>query len=74
MTANDLIENAKCKNLTKLSLRDIEIVDLSPLRGMPLLKLALRGTKVSDLSPLRGMSLDELWITDTPVALRNIIL
>ncbi|MBX9680208.1 MAG: hypothetical protein K2X38_15715 [Gemmataceae bacterium] len=44
-----------------------QLVDLSPLKAMPLEGLFCFGTKVSDLSPLRGMPLTYLDIGRTPV-------
>jgi hypothetical protein len=40
--------------------RNSELVDLSPLRGLPLSVLGLSNTKVEDLSPLTGMPLTNL--------------
>jgi serine/threonine-protein kinase len=44
-----------------------KLVDIAPLRGMPLTKLTLTNTRVSDLSPLKGMSLAYLYIGTTQV-------
>jgi serine/threonine protein kinase/Leucine-rich repeat (LRR) protein len=44
-----------------------DVVDLTPLAGMPIVRLRLRGTKVIDLAPLRGMPLTDLDISNTPV-------
>jgi hypothetical protein len=46
--------------LKRLALNETSVVDLEPLRGMPLEELFLRNTKVVDLSPLRGMPLKNL--------------
>jgi Leucine-rich repeat (LRR) protein/tRNA A-37 threonylcarbamoyl transferase component Bud32 len=54
--------------LTGLDCPYTKVVDLSPLKGLPLTYLECGGTKVSDLSPLTGMSLAELRFGDTSVA------
>lgn len=45
----------------------IELSDLTPLRGLPLVSLKIEDTKVSDLTPLKGMKLEELDIQNTDV-------
>jgi Leucine-rich repeat (LRR) protein len=44
-----------------------EVVDLSPLAGMPFAVLDLARTHVHDLSPLAGMPLEELDCSATPL-------
>jgi serine/threonine protein kinase/Leucine-rich repeat (LRR) protein len=47
--------------LEKLTCRDLRtLVDLAPLKGMPLKHLDLLGTAVADVAPLRGMPLEVL--------------
>ncbi len=43
------------------------VVDLSPLRDLPIAELALADTRVTDLAPLAGMPLKRLDLTRTPV-------
>jgi Leucine-rich repeat (LRR) protein len=43
------------------------LIDLAPLRGMPLNKLLLAGAGVSDLTPLAGMPLTTLSMNNTRV-------
>jgi hypothetical protein len=43
------------------------LVDLSPLKGLPLTTLWMSSNKVSDLTPLRGMPLRNLTIMETEV-------
>jgi serine/threonine protein kinase/Leucine-rich repeat (LRR) protein len=45
-----------------------KLVDLSPLRGIPLTYLNCSATKVSDVSPLQGMPLTNLLCSGTQVA------
>lgn len=47
-------------NLTSLFVISNQLVDLSPLQGLPLTRLALFGTLVPDLKPLQGLKLTEL--------------
>jgi hypothetical protein len=44
-----------------------DVIDLSPLRGMPLRSLDISETPVVDLSPLAGMPLEYLFISNTAV-------
>jgi serine/threonine protein kinase/Leucine-rich repeat (LRR) protein len=44
-----------------------DVVDLSPLSGMPIVRLRLQRTKVIDLAPLRGMPLTDLDLSGTEV-------
>ncbi len=44
------------------------IIDVSPLKGLPLKYLDLTGNEVSDISALEGMPLDELYLENTKVA------
>jgi len=43
------------------------LIDISPLRGLPLVRLSLAGTKVKNLSPLRDMPLESLNLTGCPI-------
>jgi serine/threonine protein kinase len=48
-------------------LRDrADVIDLSPLEGMPISRLSLARTKVIDLTPLKGMPLTALDLAETP--------
>ena len=42
------------------------VVDISPLKGLPIVALDLQGTAVHDLSPLRGSKIRELFLENTP--------
>ena len=54
--------------LTSLSIhRNPELVDLEPLRGMPLKRLWIDDTAVSDLTPLSGMPIEQLYMINTKV-------
>jgi hypothetical protein len=44
-----------------------DVVDLTPLRGMPLRSLDISETAVVDVSPLAGMPLEYLYITGTAI-------
>ena len=50
-------------NLTSLWVMSDQLVDLSPLQGLPLTRLALHGTLVPDLTPLQDINLTELDLT-----------
>jgi hypothetical protein len=54
--------------LRSLSLRDVPVSDLSPLRGLPLESLDCYHTRVTDLAPLRGMKLRWLVVSNTGVS------
>jgi len=45
-----------------------DLVDISPLKGLPIEKLYLEHTKITDLKPLEGMQLKELFLNGTPVS------
>ena len=49
-----------------LDISSTDVVELEPLRGMPLMSLNVGGTKVNDLSPLKGMPLKFLGCYSTP--------
>jgi hypothetical protein len=51
-----------------LSIRATRVIDLSPLRDLPLTVLLLPDTAVADLSPLRTLKLVRLQITNTRVS------
>jgi Leucine-rich repeat (LRR) protein len=55
------------KTITRLSMADAPVSDLSPLRGMPLTFLRISSTKVTDLSPIKGMPVTNLTMTATAV-------
>ncbi len=44
-----------------------DVIDLSPLRGMPFVDLCIDGTAVTDLSPLVGMPLTSLCMSNTAI-------
>ena len=53
--------------LHTLVINDMQITDLSSLKGLRLNSLRMRGrTRVADLSPLREMPLKELWLDYQP--------
>jgi hypothetical protein len=58
------IKEAKESGDTSLDLRDLQISDLTPLKGLTNLEtLWLRNNKISDLSPLKGLTnLEALWL------------
>jgi eukaryotic-like serine/threonine-protein kinase len=71
----DLSPLRGCTNLALLDVGDTRVVDLEPLRGLPLQRLYIFGTAVADLDPLLGLPLRTLYldrcsaITDvTPLA------
>lgn len=43
------------------------VMDLSPLSGLPLQELDIRNTRVSDLTPLQGMPLVRFYAEGTPI-------
>jgi hypothetical protein len=45
-----------------------KLVDISPVKGIPLRELRIQGTGVIDLTPLKGLPLEKLVLSDTPVA------
>jgi len=53
--------------IVAVGLREANVSDLSPLRGLPLQLLDLTATQVSDLSPLSGMRLVRLALGGTKV-------
>lgn len=48
-------------------LRQRGVVDLSPLKGLPLMALEVGGTSVADLRPVLGPALRQLGIADTAI-------
>jgi len=52
---------------SELDLTGTQIIDLTPLAGMPVELLYLGDTQVSDLTPLAGMQLMGLWIWGTQI-------
>ncbi len=58
------------ERVTRLDLRDSEVTDLEPLKGLTNLeRLYLTGTEVADLEPLKGLtSLQRLYLRGTQVA------
>jgi len=54
--------------LWDLNLTGDNVVDLSPLRGMPIERLGLWKTKVTDLSAISGMPIKYLQLSHTPIA------
>ena len=53
--------------LSRLTLDNTKVADLSPLRGMPLKYLGVNGTAVSDLTPLEGAPLSRFGCAGSPV-------
>jgi eukaryotic-like serine/threonine-protein kinase len=49
-------------NLALLDVGDTRVVDLEPLRGLPLQRLYIFGTAVADLDPLLAMPLRTLYL------------
>ncbi|MDO5539295.1 MAG: protein kinase [Eubacteriales bacterium] len=59
---------AYMKNLRKLVLDNQQIIDISPLKELPLESVSLCGNPILDLAPLKGKeTLEELRIEDTNV-------
>ena len=61
------------RGLTKLECpatapNENQLVDLSPLKGLPLTHLSIKNTHVRDLSPLVGMKLTLIDLSFTPVS------
>ena len=52
--------------------RKNQIVDLTPLEGMPLTMLNFTGNPISDLSPLQGIPLVKLDIRGVPLNEKNL--
>jgi Leucine-rich repeat (LRR) protein len=51
-----------------LDLSGCDVIDLSPLEGMPIMELYLEGNQqLADISPLRGMPLQKLYLSNTRV-------
>ncbi len=44
-----------------------KVMDLTPLRGLPLVHLNATNSGVTDLTPLRGLPLTEIFLANTPV-------
>jgi Leucine-rich repeat (LRR) protein len=59
------LTNLRCEALDRMG--GGKLVDLSPLRGMPLSIFSCGGNRITDLSPLSGMPLTILEIYSTPV-------
>jgi len=59
--------------LTILSIREMPVKDLSPLRGLQLESIEMVNTLVRDLSPLEGMPLHTLRIFNVPAANLNVL-
>ena len=52
----------------ELDLSNLQILDLNPLRGLPITKLNLSGTQVVDLSPLLNLPIKELRLENTRIS------
>jgi len=61
------LQKAEGKTLSLGLSKRADVVDLSPLKGIPLKELSIGWTKVSDLSPLKGLPLISLTIPATQV-------
>lgn len=64
----DLTPLAEWRQLRSLDLRGTRIVDLAPLRELPLKRLQLRDTLIRDVTPLRETQLEQLDLRGTPVS------
>jgi serine/threonine protein kinase len=56
------------RGLFTLTLSNVPVDDLTPLKDMPLEKLVLSGTKVSDLTPLQNLPLTDLDLAGTKIS------
>jgi internalin A len=56
------------RRIVEAYLNDVDIADLSPLKGLPLVILECVKNKVSDLAPLRGMPLEKLICWENQVS------
>lgn len=67
-TLSSLADFAYMPNLRTLALCNQQIVDLSPLAGLPLERLDLHGNQITDLSPLSSCTaLQAVRISENPI-------
>lgn len=68
LPVSDLSVLEDLKSLTWLTLDEMPVSDLTPVRHAPLRILSIRATRVSDLAPLTGMPLEDLNCRESPVS------
>jgi len=57
----------QCRSLTRLSIKNCKVDDISAAQGLSLKHVDLSGSLVTDLSPLRGAPIDTLVIWNTQI-------
>ena len=54
--------------IVEVNLYDLDVADITPLKGLPLTKLSLANTKVADIGALKGMPLTSLACARIPAS------
>ena len=72
-SVTDLTPLSQCTILRDLTLDNLKISDLSPIRYLPLEYLRITGTDIHDLSPITNMPLRVLLLTNTIITNLEVI-